>query len=197
MHWLLILYPFLVHAAIVADSRGLEWAAIIVLAVNLLYTGLARFALWAWAALVGVLAAATWFVLIGEGRYFLYAAPVLISLALAWLFGRTLLPGQVPLITKFAQAMRGPLPPRVQRYTRGVTQFWVGLLCCMALVNLLLALFAPPVVWSWFTNFISYLLLGAVFLGEWLLRRWLLGKEDALGWWEYLRALIQLDYRRL
>jgi len=197
MQFLLILYPFLVHAAIIADSRGLEWAAMLLLGVNLLYAGLARRALWAWLGLVAILVVSTWFVLLGDGRYFLYAAPVLICSALAWMFGRTLMPGQVPLITRFAQAMSGPLSPEVQRYTRGVTKFWVALLTTLAVVNLLLALFAPPVVWSLFTNFISYLLLGAVFLGEWLFRRRVLGADEALGWWEYLRGLLRLDYRRL
>lgn len=196
MQWTLILYPFLVHAAVVTDSRALEWAAIMLLGWNLLQPWLARRSRPAYLALLLVIAGGTGFVVLGDGRLFLYAAPILIFLALMWLFGQTLLPGRRPLITAIADAMRGPLPDAVARYTRRLTLAWSGLFAVMALINLLLALFAPPVLWSLFANFINYLIIGLVFVLEWLFRRWHLGDEETLSLRQYLRGMLRLDYRR-
>ncbi len=194
---LLLLYPFVVHAAIVTGSRWLELAALSVLAVSMLAPLLLRRNAWAWAGLVLVLAASAAFVWRGEARLFLYAAPVLVPLALLWFFARTLLPGQVPLVTRIADAIRGPLPEPVRRYTRQVTQFWVVAFALFALANLGLALFAPPALWSLFANVINYLLIGALFMAEWLFRCWYLRAHESLTWREYMRALARLDYRRL
>lgn len=197
MQWSLILYPFLVHAAVVLGSPWLEWAAIMLLGWNLLAPWLARRAFWAYPATVLMIAGGTGFVVLGGGQLFLYAAPVLIFVALCWLFGQTLLPGRRPLITAIADAIRGPLPPSVVRYTHRLTQFWVGLFALMAAINLLLALFAPVVVWSLFANFVNYLLIGFAFLAEWLFRLWHLGDDEPLTWRQYLHGMLHLDYRRL
>lgn len=192
---LLLLYPLLVHAAIVVDSRLLEFAALVLLAANILGPVLAR--LWAWLALAICAAASAFFVVLGDGRLFLYAAAVLSPLALMWFFARTLLPGQVPLVTRIADDMSGPLSPLVQNYTRRVTQLWVIALAGFATANFLLALWASPVTWSLFANFINYFIVGALFLAEWLFRCWYLRDDNSMNWREYLRALMRLDIRRL
>lgn len=194
---LLLLYPFIVHVAIVSESRWLEFAALVVFGANLLASGLLRGSAWAWGGLALVFAVSAAFVTLGGGRLFLYAAPVLVPLALLWFFGRTLRAGEVPLVTRIADAIRGPLPAPVRRYTRRVTQFWVAALAGLALTNLLLALFAPPVIWSLFANFINYLLVAALFVAEWLLRCRVMRAYESLTWREYVAALARLDYRRL
>lgn len=197
MYLLLLAYLVLVHTAVVADLRVLEWAALTILSANLLYPALARNVPWAWLALAACAAGGMAFVLIGGGRAFLYAVPVLIAAALFWLFARSLLPGERPLIARVASRMRGPLTPRVERYTKAVTQFWTIFFAGFALANLLLALFASPVVWSSFANFINYLIVAAVFVGEWFFRIWYLRSEETLTWREYASQLMQLDLRRL
>ncbi len=197
LNGLLLLYPLAVHAAIVTGSRWLELAALAVLAASMFAPWLLRRNTWAWAALVMALAASAAFVWLGAARLFLYAAPVLVPLALLWFFARTLLPGQVPLITRIAEAVRGPLPEPVRRYTRQVTQFWVVAFSLFALANLGLALFAPPALWSLFANAINYLLVGVLLVAEWLFRCWYLRAHESLTWREYIRALARIDYRRL
>lgn len=194
---LLLLYPLLVHAAVVADSRWLEFAALVLLGANVLGPWLGRTSPWAWHALGLTAVASAVFVALGDGRLFLYAASVLSPLALMWFFARTLLPGQTPLVTRIADDMSGPLPAPVQAYTRRVTQLWVAALAGFALANLLLALLATPVVWSLFANFINYMLAGALFVAEWLFRCWYMRDYEALTWRQYLRELIRLDVRRL
>lgn len=194
---LLLGYPVLVHAAIVTDSALLACGALLLLGCNILGPWLLQARPWAWVLLIAGLPASVLFVTHGEGRLFFYAAPVLVAVALLWLFGRTLVSGRVPLITRIAAAIRGPLPEPVRRYTRQVTQLWVAVFAGMALANLMLALFASPVLWSLFANFINYLLVAGLFGAEWLFRCWYLGGQETLTWREYLQALSRLDYRRL
>ncbi len=118
--------------------------------------------------------------------------PVIFLLLLAWLFGRTLKAGRVPVIGKIVRALEGAedgeLSPELERYTRGLTALWTGVFITMALLNLALALMATPggllaragiappwpisdSQWSWFANWLNYGLVGAVFVIEFLYRK--------------------------
>lgn len=194
---LLLLYPFLVHAAIVADSSVLEFAALALLAGNVLGTRLARLQAWAWVVFGVCVVGSAGFVALGDGRLFLYAAAVVSPLALMWFFARTLVPGQTPLVTRIADDMNGPLSLHVERYTRHVTELWVVALAGFAAANFLLALLTTPVVWSLFANFINYFIVGAIFLAEWIFRCWYISDDESMTWRRYLYGLIRVDIRRL
>ena len=122
-----------------------------------------------------------WFVppLVGAAVYWsappaewlLYLPPILINLALAWVFGRTLLKGRVPLISRFALMEQEALSPEVAAYTRTLTWIWTALFVVAAAISLALALSGRHDAWSLFTNLINYLLVGALFLGEFVYRR--------------------------
>ncbi len=100
----------------------------------------------------------------------LYLPPVLISSLLFYLFGRTLLPGQEPLITRIARRMGdNDLPHR--RYTHVLTWVWTLFFAAILIESVLLALFATIEVWSLFTNFINYLLILVLFLLDYLVFR--------------------------
>lgn len=193
----LLLYPLIVHVAVVLDSRWLELAALLLLAGNIFGPRLSLNNVWPWFALAVSVVASAVFVAIGEGRLFLYAAAVLTPMALMWLFAQTLLPGSKPLISRVAEAMRGPLPEPVRIYTRRVTQFWVVVLAGFAFTNLALAIWASPRVWSLFANFINYGVLVFVFVGEWLFRCWYMRDYESMTWIAYMRALVQLDLRKV
>lgn len=194
---LLLLYPLVVHAAVVTGLRWLEFAALALLAGNVLGPKLVQAKSWAWAVFVAVVAASAAFVMIGEGRLFLYAASVLSPLALMWFFARTLVPRQMPLVTRIADSMGGPLSASEQHYTRRVTQLWVLAFAGIASANFLLALWATPVTWSLFANFINYLLAAALFVAEWLFRCWYKPGDRAMTWREYVAGLVRVDIRRL
>ena len=98
--------------------------------------------------------------------------PVLIDLALCWLFGRTLRRGAEPLITSFARHARGgDLPPELRGYTRRVTLAWTLLFAAMAAVAAWLAVSGPLRAWSLFVYVGSPTLVAALFLGEFAWRR--------------------------
>jgi len=104
-------------------------------------------------------------------EWLLFVPPIVINLALAWVFGRTLLRGRVPLISRFALMEQATLSPEVAAYTRLLTWLWTLLFVAAAAISLVLALSGHRDAWSLFTNLINYLLVGALFLGEFVYRR--------------------------
>jgi len=117
---------------------------------------------------VALLAAAAWS---GLSLSILELIPVLVPFVLMVLFGRSLLPGHVALVTRMAERMDGPLPEQAVRYTRAVTQAWVALFAVMGVESAWLALSAPVDTWSLFTNGLNYLVLGSAFLIEFMVRQ--------------------------
>jgi len=125
----------------------------------------------------------------------LYLPPILISAALLHLFGHSLLPGEEPLVTRFARHIDGELDVRTLRYTRGLTWVWTLFFAAMLLESLLLTWIAPLEVWSLFTNVVNYFLIASLFLLEYAYRlvhfrrwptlksvRWALDRQRLLEW---------------
>jgi uncharacterized membrane protein len=104
-------------------------------------------------------------------EWLLFVPPLLINLALAWLFGRTLVRGRVPLIARFAIMEQGTLSAELVAYTRTLTWLWTLLFIAAAAVSLALALSGHRDAWSLFTNLLNYVLVAALFLGEFVYRR--------------------------
>jgi uncharacterized membrane protein len=103
--------------------------------------------------------------------WLLYVPPVAINLALCWLFGRTLARGRVPLISRFALMEQGVLSDELAAHARRVTWLWTLLFAGAAAASAALALSGNRDAWSLFTNLVNYLLVAALFLGEFVYRR--------------------------
>jgi uncharacterized membrane protein len=162
---LLLAYPVLTHAAVTTGLAYLAWTAWLCIAALVVLSlpgpwGLAGFALLAAAPLVA------------DADALLKFPPVIINLALAAWFGRTLAPGEEPMISWFGRLVRGTeLAPDLERYTRWSTVVWTAFFVSMAAVAAVLAVWATPQIWSLFANGIDYLLVGVLFVGEYVFRR--------------------------
>ena len=162
---LFLAYPLLTHAAVSTGLVYLAWTAWLCIAALVLLSfpgpwGLAGFALLAGAPLLV------------DAEALLKLPPVVINLALAVWFGRTLAPGEEPMISWFARLVRGTeVPPDLARYTRYSTVVWTAFFVIMAAVAAALAALARPEIWSLFANGIDYLLVGVLFVGEYVFRR--------------------------
>jgi uncharacterized membrane protein len=128
-------------------------------------------------------------VIIEQGPPLFYLPPILINLMLAILFGRTLRPGQTPLITQYSILIRGKLEPQVVSYTRRVTQLWTLFFIFMATQSLLLALFAPVEIWSLFVNLLNYIFTIMLFVGEFLFRVRYLSSLEHPGFLQFITAI--------
>lgn len=91
--------------------------------------------------------------------------------ALALLFGRTLVAGREPLVTRFARIVRGELPPEIVGYTRSVTVAWTVFFVTMGLVAMVLYSAAPREAWSAFVNLFTIPCVLSMFIGEYAVRR--------------------------
>jgi uncharacterized membrane protein len=95
--------------------------------------------------------------------------PVLVSLIFLGVFGYSLV---VPpsVAERIARITDPALSTRAVRYTRRVTQVWCGFFVINGAIAGATALFASERVWFLYTGVVSYVLMGALFCGEYLWR---------------------------
>lgn len=100
-------------------------------------------------------------------------------LALAALFGRTLIGPGEPLITRFARIVhRGTLSAPKLRYTRQATLAWTVFFLANAVLSALLHALAPHAVWALYASLLTAPLVGLMFVAEHLWRMRVLPPED-------------------
>jgi uncharacterized membrane protein len=100
---------------------------------------------------------------------------------MAFSFGRSLLNDRVPLCTRLADRIHGPLSPLELRYTRSVTVAWVIFFLLNLAATFLLYRFASLRIWSLFVNFCSLPLILLMFVAEYLVRRRVLPQVQRNG----------------
>lgn len=122
--------------------------------------------------------------------------PVAIAGMLAFLFGRTLMPGQVPLIVRIGEHFRGELPPSVAAYGVRLTVFWTLLFVFLALESALLGVFGTAFWWSLFTNLINYIIIVSVFVVEYAIRRRVLSDVDHEPFFNYVASMARIGFVR-
>jgi uncharacterized membrane protein len=112
-------------------------------------------------------------------------------LALALLFGRSLMRGEVPLCSRWAAKLHGPLPREAQRYTRAVTAAWSLFFLAISGLSAGLYTWAPLRLWSLFSNFLILPLAAAMFIGEYALRQRLLPSMRSITLRDTARVYLQ------
>ncbi|WP_018860620.1 MULTISPECIES: hypothetical protein [unclassified Thioalkalivibrio] len=188
-------YPVAVIAGSFLDVPQLPLAWLALIALVVAWPALPMIGRVAMALALGALV-----VLLGTepaGKGLIYAIPVLIQGALAWLFARSLRPGKTPLITQYALALGATDSQEVRRYTQRLTVAWALLCGGLALLSAVLAIAVSTTTWALFANGINYLFLAALFVLEYPLRRWFLRDEPRAGLLPYLTALARADHRRI
>jgi uncharacterized membrane protein len=96
--------------------------------------------------------------------------PVIVSLYLLWTFSMSLRNG-APMIERFARMVEDDLPDFTRPYCRKVTIVWCFFLAANALCVAILAAKAPLEWWAAYTGLISYLLVGALIAGEFIVHK--------------------------
>ncbi len=86
-------------------------------------------------------------------------------------FGRSLWGGRVPLCTQLTAALHGPLSPPEISYTRKATIVWTIFYLLLTVAILVLFFVTSLRIWSLFTNFATFGLIGIVFLTDHAIRR--------------------------
>lgn len=123
------------------------------------------------------------------GALLAYSQPVLVNVALCYLFGHTLLGGRRPLINRYILAIRGDVDAPTALYGRRLTQFWTVLFAALALESALVAYLASGETWSLVTGVFNYLLIVVVIAVEYRIRVRVLSHLTHPGFAAFLRAL--------
>jgi uncharacterized membrane protein len=158
----------LLHLAIVHASRVLLVAVLALAAAGI---AAARLPGWLASLVVAGALAAPWidFAVVEQVAL---AGPALAFLGMAWVFGRTLLPGRTPLIESISRAERGgDFPPALAPYTRRLTALWTALLAGIPIADAAAAFAATPAAQSAVVNLASWALIAALYFGEYAYRR--------------------------
>jgi len=85
-------------------------------------------------------------------------------------FGGSLLPGHVPILTRVVVSVRGPLPEALMIHTRRVTAAWCCFFAAQLVISLILYLWAPLEIWSFFINVLNLPLVLLMFIAEYSYR---------------------------
>jgi uncharacterized membrane protein len=189
---LVVAYPVLAISGAVWHRPALSLAALLVLltviALPMLGAGKRR----AWAAWLVGAAVIIGTGVLGVGPILLSCVPVLINLALSWVFGRTLLAGRIPLIARIIASVESPArleEPGIAPYARNLTRFWA---CFLAIQAMLLAVllgcavpggilfdlgitppFAVPAAWAMgYAHAGAYVMIAVTFAAEHVFRQY-------------------------
>ncbi len=103
-------------------------------------------------------------------------------------FGRSLGGQRVPLCTRFAALVHGPLSVDATRYTRSVTVAWTVFFAAMSSALLIVYVAVPLAVWSVFANFCAAPLVALMFIGEYLVRHRVLPDMQHASIFDTVRA---------
>jgi uncharacterized membrane protein len=129
---------------------------------------------WFWLPLLSGLALWT---LVSNSPLSLKLYPVLVNLSFLLLFIWSLW-NPPTIIERFARLSDDHFPDHAVAYTRTVTLVW----CCFFMVNgtisLGLSLFSSDAAWVLYNGLISYLLMGLLFLAEWIIRGFIIRKKN-------------------
>lgn len=193
---LILAYPLLVHLGVWLDQPFMLVFALLVLTVGLLLPGLRRGSGFTWGLFLAALVLIWLAGYLDVALYLLFLPPVIIPLVLLGIFLNSLLPGQTPLVTAIAQKVRGSLSQQLRDYTRNVTLMWTVVFAGISLASILLPWLTTATAWSLFTNFIGYLLVGILFIGEFIYRKWRFREYKHPRFADYVRIVVDADIRK-
>lgn len=153
---------------------GRDWLEPRWLAALLVLVALARMpamksgaaARWTVAGALALAIAAVW----SNGMLPLKLYPAIVNGALLAVFAGSLATS-MPVIERLARLTEPDLPPHAVAYTRRVTQAWCVFFVFNGAAALGTALWANDATWWLYNGVIAYLLMGAMFAGELLVRR--------------------------
>lgn len=173
---LVISYPLLAHYTNESAHRGnlgalVAIAPVVLVALLMAWRSSRRLLMLGMVALLCIAFWAWWPALEHHFGVVYWLQHAGVQLVLCVIFGRTLVAGQKPLCTRFAEAVHAPLTPQHEVYARQVTVAWSLFFAAMALVSTTLFFLAPLPIWSVFANFMTLPLVALMFIAEYLVRR--------------------------
>lgn len=104
-----------------------------------------------------------------------------VNLALAAFFLGSLQANQQPACTRFAAQVHDHLSATLLRYTRQITWAWGLFFVANAALSIAVMAAYGPSLWSAYAVYGTFPLVAAMFAGEYIVRLWVLPREDWTG----------------
>ncbi|MCL7743816.1 hypothetical protein LV476_02460 [Guyparkeria hydrothermalis] len=104
-----------------------------------------------------------------------------VNLALAVFFLGSLRGDQQPACARFAAQVHDHLTAPLRRYTRQITWAWGLFFIANAILSIALMAALGPSLWSAYAVYATFPLVAAMFAGEYMVRLWVLPREDWTG----------------
>lgn len=163
---LLILYPFLVGWGL---SQGhFIWVSAILIGLGLLRL-LSKKQQLLWPLTLFAILCGSLSLLLKSGIW-LKLYPVMMNIGALMIFALTL--WRPPsMIERFARLVEPDLPETGVRWTRQVTKVWCVFFALNGLISFITVFWAETQVWVYYNGFLSYVFMGILLLGEYLLRK--------------------------
>lgn len=159
-----VAYPFWARWGL--EHWGVAPVALLLAVMAFGRAALGRDAMSLGAGLLALLLSAVGFVSERDTALLFY--PVLMNLLGLVLFATSL--RKTPIIERFARLRHPDLPSEGVQWCRGVTVAWCIFFVVNGSVSIATVFSGDRDLWMLYNGFVSYLLMGAMFLGEWLLR---------------------------
>ena len=183
-------YPFLVHFKMIENNH----VPFLIMLVLVGFAGMIKFIR---TAIILVLMLAVSLLLVNNGGvndlYFM--PPIAINFFVGMIFLNGLRKNQRPVIEKYIEAMEGSVDAEQRRYARSVTIAWVVVLFGLMLESIILSAFFSHEVWSLFTNFINYIILGLMFVVEYIVRLRVFPDRQHMSFVEYMTKLKSISLK--
>lgn len=100
-----------------------------------------------------------------------------------------------PLIERYMLLLEGEVDAKERKYARWFTTLWAFVLLSLAVETAVLAMFASHEIWSLFTNFINYLILGLMFLFEYLVRLRMFPQKQHKSFIQFINSLRKIKLK--
>ena len=163
-----LLYPLAVYFGLQSfEARHLVLILILVAGIRMASLGQSPLNHWFWLPLLALLGLWTWLL---NSPLALKLYPVLVSASFLILFAWSL-KNPPPMIERIARLQEPDLPQRGIQYTRQVTKVWCVFFAINGSIALAVTLFGSDAEWALYNGLISYLCMGTLFAGEWLVRQ--------------------------
>jgi uncharacterized membrane protein len=169
---LIILYPLTTHFSVAIGDPSPSLFLLLV-GVLLVSTGLflsQRYMVSAYVLFGAMGLYFTAYYVFADHFTILYIPPLVVSVFLVWLFGRSLAPGREALISQVANAYHGELPPPLASYTRRLTAIWAVYFALFGLSVFYLGFISSESGWSFYINLCNYVIIASLLVGEYLIR---------------------------
>ncbi|GMR20137.1 MAG: hypothetical protein BMS9Abin36_0732 [Gammaproteobacteria bacterium] len=132
-----------------------------------------------------------------QAETLLFAQPIIINSLIFLIFISSLFGNSGSLIGRFAKIIKPDASNEIMEYCRWVTWAWALFFLVMAVLSWFLSAYASIEAWSWFTNVLTYILVGLMFIVEYIVRKILMKDFIDRSFIQFIRDLRQVDYRQV